>query len=300
MASVSELRELVNWKEGLVSPAVHFDEDLYREEQEKVFGRAWLCVGHEDMIRKPGDYITNYMGEQPVIVLRDTEGKIRVHVNSCAHRGNQVCLFDRGNAMSFTCSYHGWTYDLRGDMIGAAMEKEVYRGELDKEGWGLEEVPQVANFKGLLFASFDASAPPLEEWLGEDVCWWLQNFVLEEHLGGLEMLPGWHRYKTPGNWKLLAENFIGDDYHVAAATHTSAFMAARELQSQGIWTASGSSPGAAQGVTYYEGTAGYGSGPPLGLGGVVLDQRIHSCGSRKGAESRVGHVGFGGIHHARS
>src|SRR6266498_3028305 len=70
MVSVGELRDTVNWREGLVSPAVLFDEDLYRQEQERVFGRAWLVVGHEDMIRRPGDYVTNYMGEVPVIVSR--------------------------------------------------------------------------------------------------------------------------------------------------------------------------------------------------------------------------------------
>ena len=74
MVSVGALRDLANWQDGLISPAVHFDEELYRREAERVFGRAWLVVGHEDMIRKPGDYITNYMGEVPVIVVRDSDG----------------------------------------------------------------------------------------------------------------------------------------------------------------------------------------------------------------------------------
>src|SRR5216684_1181718 len=210
MASVGELHDLANWKDGLISPAVHFDEELYRREAERVFGRAWLVVGHEDMVRKPGDYVTSYMGEVPVILVRDIAGTIHVLVNRCAHRGNQVCLFDRGNARAFTCSYHGWTYDLDGSLIGVPMERELYRGELDKAGWGLEEVPRMVNFKGLIFASFDAGAPALEQWLGEDGCWWLQTLVLVEHLGGLEALPGWHRYRSPGNWKLLSENFTGD------------------------------------------------------------------------------------------
>src|SRR6266567_1512313 len=157
MAALDHLSDLANWKDGLISPAVHFDEELYRVEQERVFGRAWLVVGHEDMVRKPGDYVTNYMGEVPVIIVRDVQNKIHVLVNRCAHRGNEVCLFDRGNARSFTCSYHGWTYGLDGSLIAAPMEQELYRGELDKSAWGLEEV-RSTNFKGLIFANFDAGA----------------------------------------------------------------------------------------------------------------------------------------------
>src|SRR2546430_2570480 len=107
MVAVGGLGELVNWREGLISPAGLFDDDIYRQEQERIFGRAWLGVGHEDMVPRPGDYITNYMGEVPIIVTRDPQGQIHVLVNRCAHRGNQVCLFDRGRAPAFTCSYHG-------------------------------------------------------------------------------------------------------------------------------------------------------------------------------------------------
>ncbi|MGH7803409.1 MAG: aromatic ring-hydroxylating oxygenase subunit alpha, partial [Candidatus Binatia bacterium] len=230
---MDELRELADWKNGRISPSVFFDDALYRRESEQVFGRSWLVVGHEDMVRKPGDYVTNYMGEVPVIVLRDGGGTVRVLVNKCAHRGTQVCLFDRGNTKAFTCSYHGWTYDLAGKLVGVPMERELYRDQLNKAEWGLEPAPRVASFKGLLFASFDADAPELEAWLGDDVRWWLQTFVLADHLGGLEALPGWHRYRSPGNWKLISENFIGDDYHVYASTHVSWFQVARDFAEKG-------------------------------------------------------------------
>jgi phenylpropionate dioxygenase-like ring-hydroxylating dioxygenase large terminal subunit len=289
MAAARELRDLANWKEGLISPAVLFDEELYRQEQERVFGRAWLVVGHEDMLRKPGDYVANYMGEVPVIVTRDMAGQIHVLVNRCAHRGNQVCLFDRGNAPVFTCSYHGWTYGLDGSLVGMPMEQPLYRGELNKAEWGLEEVPRFQNFNGLLFASFDPQAPSLEEWLGEDGCWWLQNFVLGEPVGGLEALPGWHRYRTPGNWKHLAENFIGDDYHVFAATHVAWFKVVSEFAEKGLLplrlsfrarrrqngapltsTLSPGGRGESEGGVRYEASTGYGRGCPIGLGGVDL------------------------------
>jgi phenylpropionate dioxygenase-like ring-hydroxylating dioxygenase large terminal subunit len=273
MVTTAELREIANWREGLIAPSVFFDQDIYRQEQERVFGRAWLVVGHEDMVRKPGDYITNYMGEVPVIVSRDAQNQIQVLVNRCAHRGNQVCLFDRGNATSFTCSYHGWSYGSDGGLIGVPMEKEIYRNELDKPNWGLERAAKVTNFKGMIFATFDPNAPSLEEWLGEDGMWWLQTFVLVDHIGGLEALPGWHRYATPGNWKHLSENFIGDDYHVFSATHVAWFKVVHEFGARGLLNERFTYP--TPGGAAYEGTTGYGSGCPIGVGLVAMDDSMY-------------------------
>ena len=276
MLDFAELRKACDWENGLIAPSVHFDEEVYRQEQERVFGRAWLVVAHEDMIRKPGDFITNYMGEVPVIVARAEDGKIRVLVNRCAHRGVEVCLFDRGNCRAFSCSYHGWTYDLTGKLVSVPMERLLYRDELDKSQWGLESVPSVETFHGLVCASFDPDAPPLAEWLGEDVCWWLENFVLAAPIGGLEMLPGWHRYRSPGNWKLISENFIGDDYHVPTATHSAWFKVRRELSHLGTKLPIASSGGTlAANAAFYEGSGGYYRGCPLGLGMVVLDDSVH-------------------------
>lgn len=269
--SIGELRRAVDWQNGLVAPFIHFDPDVYRVEAERVFNRAWLVVGHEDMVRRPGDYITNYMGEVPVIVVRDARGEIRVLVNKCAHRGNQVCLFDRGNVKGFTCSYHGWSYGLDGALIGAPMEQMFYRGELDKGAWGLEPTAKVANFHGMLFATFDDSAPALEEWLDEDVRWWLENFVLSKPLGGLEMLPGWHRYRSPGNWKLVCENFIGDNYHVFSATHVAWLSLVRESLEKGSRIPILTYPGGMVGGPVYEASAGdRGRGAPMGMGMLTV------------------------------
>ncbi len=274
MLKNGELAGGTDWKDGLISPAIHFDEDVYRDEQERVFSRSWLVVGHEDMIRKPGDFVTNYMGEVPVIVSRDAAGKVHVLVNKCSHRGVEVCLFDRGNAKAFTCSYHGWSYDLAGKLIGVPMERAFYRDELDHAAWGLEEVPKVSTFNGLICASFDPEAPPLVQWLGEDVCWWLETFVLAGPLGGLEALPGWHRYRSPGNWKLIAENFIGDDYHVFSATHVAWLQIVRELSAKGVMIPMVTYPAMPSGPVY-EGSSGKSGGPPLGMGLVALDDSIY-------------------------
>jgi phenylpropionate dioxygenase-like ring-hydroxylating dioxygenase large terminal subunit len=266
----SDLERLVQWDRGLVSPEIYFDERIYRVEIERVFGLSWLPVAHEDMVRRPGDFVTNYMGEVPVVVIRGGDGVVRVFINRCRHRGNQVCLFDRGNTRNFTCSYHGWTYSLEGRLVGVPLERQLYPHGLDRERWSLEAVPRVATFGGLVFAALDARTPDFDDWLGDDARWWLSTFILEEPLGGLEALPGWHRYRSPGNWKLMAENFIGDNYHVPV-THKSWARAAQELRERGVVTPMLTSPLPIRTKQQtYEVTAGYGSGCPLGLGALLL------------------------------
>ncbi|HUZ68508.1 MAG TPA: Rieske 2Fe-2S domain-containing protein [Candidatus Saccharimonadales bacterium] len=266
MSLVDSLEQLVSWRDGLISPEIYFDEDLYAQEIERVFGHAWIPVGHSDMVRSPGDYITNYIGEVPIVILRDSTGTVRSFINRCRHRGNKVCLFDRGQAHSFTCSYHGWTYGLDGGLVGVPRERDLY-ADLDRASWGLEEV-RVADFNGLLFATLDKDASSFENWLGADARWWLETFVLGVPVGGLEALPGWHRCRVPGNWKLMAENYIGDNYHVAL-THAAWLRTAQELRERGsdIPMATSPLPMRTKEPTY-EVTAGYGSGCPLGLGAL--------------------------------
>jgi nitrite reductase/ring-hydroxylating ferredoxin subunit len=202
----------VDAETGLVSREIFSDEEIYRQELERVFGRCWLFLGHESMLPAPGDYITNYMGEDAVIVSRGADGRVRVFLNTCPHRGNKVCLFDSGNARTFTCSYHGWSFNTEGRLSGVPFFNEAYYGELDKERWGLREVPRVATYGGLIFGTWDAEAVPLEEYLGE-LKWYLDKLVLVEDMGGLEALPGCQRYMNIGNWKISCDNFSGDHYH---------------------------------------------------------------------------------------
>ena len=270
MIPTDKLDQAVSWREGEISPEIYFDEELYALEQERIFGASWIPVGHADMVRDPGSYVTNYVGEVPVIILRDKSGTIRGYINRCRHRGNKVCLFDRGKANSFTCSYHGWTYGLDGSLVGVPQERDLYGADFDRTEWGLEEI-RITDFKGLLFASLDKNIASFEQWLGDDARWWMENFVLAGPVGGLEALPGWHRCRTPGNWKLMAENFIGDNYHVPL-THAGWIRTAAEMRQRGSADAMITSPLPMRTkVPTYEVTAGFGSGCPLGLGALVTN-----------------------------
>jgi phenylpropionate dioxygenase-like ring-hydroxylating dioxygenase large terminal subunit len=203
---------LVDAEKGLISRRIFIEPDIYQRELEQIFARCWLFLCHASQIPRPGDFFTTYMGEDPVLVVRDTAGQVRAFLNVCRHRGNRLCRADAGNAASFTCAYHGWTYRNDGRLTGVPYLKEAYHNELDRERWGLAPVAQLDNYKGLWFATFDPAAPPLREYLGE-MTWYLDAFF-DRREGGIEVIGGIHKWVMPCNWKLPAENFAGDGYHV--------------------------------------------------------------------------------------
>ena len=204
--------QLVDTEHGLLSRRIFIEPEIYRQELERIFARCWLYLCHDSQIPLPGDFYTTYMGEDPVLVVRGSDGQVRAFLNVCRHRGNRVCRADDGNAASFSCAYHGWTYANDGRLTGVPYHKEAYHGELDRGRWGLVPVAQLDQYKGLFFATFDPDAPPLVEYLGE-MAWYLDSFF-DRREGGIEIVGGVHKWVMPCNWKFPAENFAGDGYHV--------------------------------------------------------------------------------------
>ncbi len=205
---------LVDLSTGVISREIFVNDDIYQQEQEQVFARSWLLVGHESQVPKPGDYFVSCMGEESVILCRDREGHIHVFLNSCRHRGMKVCRYDEGNTPVFTCPYHGWSYATDGQLVGVPFFKDAYHEELDKSQWGLVEVAQLANYKGSIWATWDASAPSFADYMGG------MTFYLDHLLdardgseGGSEIIGGVQKWIMPCNWKFPSENFAGDGAH---------------------------------------------------------------------------------------
>src|SRR5215469_6114254 len=125
----------VDAERGLVSPSIFIEPEIYEQELKQIFARCWLFLCHDSQIPLPGDFFTTYMGEDPVLVVRDSDGEVHAFLNVCRHRGNRLCRADGGNAASFTCAYHGWTYRNDGRLTGVPYLKEAYHNELDRERW---------------------------------------------------------------------------------------------------------------------------------------------------------------------
>ena len=207
----TDITQLVDVENGRISRRLFIEREIYEQELERIFARCWLFLCHESQISQPGDFFSTYMGEDPVLVVRDTLGQVHAFLNVCRHRANRLCRADTGNAASFTCAYHGWTYRNDGRLVGVPFHKEAYYGALERERWGLIPVAQLESYNGLVFATFDPESPPLREYLGE-MTWYLDAFF-DRRDGGIEVIGGMHRWIMPCNWKLPAENFGGDGYH---------------------------------------------------------------------------------------
>jgi salicylate 5-hydroxylase large subunit len=206
------------------------DAQLYQRELEKIFyGEHWCYVGLVAEIPNVGDFKLSWVGERQVIMVRDRvapkdrgiDPGIRVVENRCAHRGVRFCQQPHGNARSFVCPYHQWTYKLNGDLAGLPFKDGVpatddqgnacvnggMPGDFDMKAHGLAKL-RVAVFHGLVFATCSETAPSFEDYIGPDVLPWLDRIFKGREL----TLLGYNRQRIPGNWKLMMEN-IKDPYH---------------------------------------------------------------------------------------
>jgi anthranilate 1,2-dioxygenase large subunit len=208
----------VNWPSNALSEVpfrVYTDPDQYALEQERIFkGEAWsyLCLASE--IPNPGDWVATTIGEVAVIVARDEAGAINAFVNRCAHRGNLLCLTNKGHGREITCIYHGWSYDLAGQLTGVAFEKGVKRQggmapEFHKEDHHLQQL-RVEELCGLVFGTFSDTVADLQSYFGEKVV----NGVKRVLEGRPVHIIGRSTQILPNNWKLYFEN-VKDTYHAS-------------------------------------------------------------------------------------
>ena len=192
-------------------------EDVYRRELDRFFyAKHWNYVGLEAEVPQPGDFRRTSIGERSVILARALDGTLNVVENVCAHRGVQFCRVRAGHAKDFTCPYHQWNYDLKGNLQGVPFLRGVKQdgrvcggmpADFDRGQHGLTKL-KVASRGGVVFASFDPDVEPFEDYLGPEILRYFDRVFDGRRLTIL----GYNRQRIPGNWKLMQEN-IKDPYH---------------------------------------------------------------------------------------
>jgi Rieske 2Fe-2S family protein len=176
---------------------------IFAEEQEEIFSRSWVLVGHQSEIAKAGDYFVAEVVGESLIIVRDQRSTIRGFYNVCRHRGTRICEDAEGHAAALQCPYHAWTYGLDGRLIGAPHMDEV--SEFKKTKYSLHPV-NLGIWEGFIFVNLAEKPMPLEEWfapLAEKFSHW--NLPALNSVKRVE-------YEVKANWKLMFENY-SECYH---------------------------------------------------------------------------------------
>ena len=176
-SAIPNTAQPMEWPEGALTRIpywIYQSPEIYALEQQRLFeGPVWNFLCLEAEVQKPGDYRVTFVGSMPVIVARDFDDEIYAFENRCAHRGALIALDSGGHARDFTCVYHAWNYDLKGNLKAVAFEDGVNgKGGMDKTFCRADHGPRklrIANFCGLVFGSLSDDVPPIEEYLGDEV-----------------------------------------------------------------------------------------------------------------------------------
>ena len=183
----------------------YWAEDIYELEKERIFYDTWLYVGRVAQIPNPGDFITQDIVDESVIIVRDKHGIINAFSNVCRHRGNKLCGVASGKfkGSAISCGYHGWTYDLDGELIATP-------NMIGTEGFRKGDFPlypvALHFWEGGIFVNLSPNPEPFDPGVGP-----LADILARYNLANLEVAER-REYHIDANWKLVQENNV-ECYH---------------------------------------------------------------------------------------
>lgn len=180
-------------------------EAILEKEKEKLFFKDWLAVGRVEEFPNPGDFRAIDVVGEPIVLCRDKNGELNAFSNICRHRGVAL-VSGEGNARTFVCPYHAWTYDLDGKLLAASRQRGL--PQFDPRECRLPRI-KLDTWGGFIFINFDPHAPSLNEYLDADDYRSAVAYVKPEEM----VLVDTYTYEIDCNWKLVPEN-LADVYHV--------------------------------------------------------------------------------------
>ncbi len=179
----------------------------YERELNQLLFKSWIYAAHVSEVPANGDFVLFDIGEDSIIISRDTSGEIHALHNICRHRGSRLCDKKSGNSKTFVCPYHGWVYDNDGALRTPRDSKSYVN--FDKSSYGLKAV-RVELYMGLIFINLDANAASLLPSLA----------VVNKPLAAYDLqqakIAHQHTYTVNANWKLCLENYL-ECYHCASS-----------------------------------------------------------------------------------
>jgi choline monooxygenase len=191
MVEVSQLKQLrprschlpVSW---------YFDPEIFEQEQRLLFQAGPNYAGHELMVPNMGDWHTLAWMNHAKVLVRN-QGGVELLSNVCRHR-QAIMLEGRGNAENIVCPVHRWTYDLKGELLGAPHFPENLCVKLASS--------PLKRWNGLLFAGPRDPARDLAK-ITTAAHWDFGGFVLDSvRIDEYDV-----------NWKTFIETYL-EVYHV--------------------------------------------------------------------------------------
>ncbi|MGH9453366.1 MAG: aromatic ring-hydroxylating oxygenase subunit alpha, partial [Terriglobia bacterium] len=181
------------------------DARIAELERMSVFSRTWQVVGRMDQLKEPGRYLTAEVAGEPVVVVRDEDGKLRAFLNVCRHHAAAVATEPEGEIANFRCPYHGWTYGCDGSLKGMPEFEGVRNFDRAKNGLVAVGVDAWENF---VFINLDENAAPLTGSLGG-----LIGRAAPLNFTELSFFDR-RTYTLACNWKVFVDNYLDGGYHV--------------------------------------------------------------------------------------
>jgi len=226
-SSAAAIRALV--RDDAVHRDVYLSPALFDLEMERLWRSAWVYIGHDSQVPNAGDFLSVNIARQPLLLLRGSDGVLRVLLNRCAHKGSRLVGASSGNCgRLLRCSYHGWTYTLDGTLRTVPIKSGYAdtRFAESEAAKGLTNIEHVANYRGFVFIRLSRSGASFEEYFGDSLSS-IDNLADRSPVGRLEVAGAPLRYLHNSNWKMFIEN-LNDTMHPMVA-HESSAGTARQL-----------------------------------------------------------------------
>jgi glycine betaine catabolism A len=179
-------------------PARYYtDSDLFRDELERFYCQSWICAGRAHQIPTAGDYFLREVGDESIIITRDASSSMQAFFNVCRHRGTRICASAEGHFPGrIQCGYHGWTYGLDGNLIGAPHAPDRFC----REDYPLNRI-HTDVWDGHIFINLSSEpaslAGQLEDMPQKFAHWEMADLCIYRRI----------EYEVKANWKLIVLNY---------------------------------------------------------------------------------------------